>query len=84
MVPAADNCYTLNAIQTVVVMERPNLVTLLQEHGATMPAVIVSGVEQSIKDAEGIARVLRQRKSFNYSTRMATGGDSSSGGTILL
>lgn len=81
--PAADSCYSLNAIQTAIVMERPNLVSLLQDYGAETPAVMVPGASQSVEDAESIARILRQRRSFSYSTRTATGRDSSSGGTML-
>ncbi|KAL8905164.1 MAG: hypothetical protein Q9171_006783 [Xanthocarpia ochracea] len=75
--------YTLNAIQTAMVMERPALVALLQEHGADIPAVIVPSASQSVEDAESIARVLRQRTNFHYSTRMANGKTGSSGvGTL--
>ncbi|KAL8753988.1 MAG: hypothetical protein Q9199_004657 [Rusavskia elegans] len=82
--PAAESCYSLNAIQTAITMERPNLVSLLQDYGAEMPAVVIPGAsQQSVEDAESIARILRQRRSFNYSTRTATGRVSSSGGTIL-
>ncbi|KAL8698415.1 MAG: hypothetical protein Q9201_006584 [Fulgogasparrea decipioides] len=78
-----DNHLMLNAIQTAVAMERPNLVALLQEYGALMPAVIVTGAEQSVEDAESIARILRQRSSFQWTTRLSSGGYSSSGIAVL-
>lgn len=64
-------------------MERPSVVVLLQEHGAETPAVIVPSASQSVEDAESIARVLRQKTSFHYSTRMASGEVASSGGGTL-
>ncbi|KAI4256342.1 MAG: hypothetical protein L6R42_006274 [Xanthoria sp. 1 TBL-2021] len=81
--PISDSCYSLNAIQTAIVMERPNLVSLLQDYGAEMPAVMVPGASQSVEEAESIARLLRQRSFFDYSTRTAAGRVLSSGGTIL-
>lgn len=64
-------------------MERPSIVTLLQKHGAEIPAVIVPSAAQSVEDAESIARVLRQKTQFHYSTRMANGEAGSSGGGTL-
>ena len=75
--------YKLNAIQTAIVMERPSIVALLKKHGAEIPAVIVPSASQSVEDAERIARVLRQKTSFHYSTRMANGEVGSSGGITL-
>ncbi|KAL8873611.1 MAG: hypothetical protein Q9198_006997 [Flavoplaca austrocitrina] len=80
--PSIDS-YKLNAIQTAIVMERPSIVALLQEHGVETPAVIVPSAAQSVEDAESIARVLRQKTSFHYSTRMASGEMASSGGGTL-
>ncbi|KAL8896257.1 MAG: hypothetical protein Q9192_003193, partial [Flavoplaca navasiana] len=80
--PSIDS-YKLNAIQTAIVMERPSIVALLQKHGAELPAVIVPSAAQSVEDAESIARVLRQKTTFHYSTRMANGEVGSSGGGTL-
>ncbi|KAL8882197.1 MAG: hypothetical protein Q9198_000764 [Flavoplaca austrocitrina] len=80
--PSIDT-YKLNAIETAIVMEHPTLVASLQEHGAEIPAVIVPSAAQSVEDAESIARVLRQKTHFNYSTRKANGEAGSSGGGML-
>ncbi|KAL8789300.1 MAG: hypothetical protein Q9213_001223 [Squamulea squamosa] len=78
-----DRRLMLNAILTAVATERPNLAVLLQEYGATMPAVVVTGPEQSIEDAERVARTLRQRPNFQTSTRSSTGSYVSSSGYAL-
>ncbi|KAL8894662.1 MAG: hypothetical protein Q9192_004145 [Flavoplaca navasiana] len=80
--PSIDS-YKLNAIQTAIVMERPSVVAPLQKYGVEIPAVFVPSAAQSVEDAESIARVLRQKTHFHYSTRMANGEVGSSGGGTL-
>ncbi|KAL9023493.1 MAG: hypothetical protein Q9180_008214 [Flavoplaca navasiana] len=75
--------YTLNAIQTAIVMERPGLVALLQNHGAEIPTVIIPSAAQSVEDAESVTGILRQKTSFHYSTRRANGEVGSSGSATL-
>ncbi|KAL8875117.1 MAG: hypothetical protein Q9198_006479 [Flavoplaca austrocitrina] len=82
-ISTSTDAYTLNAIQTAIVMERPSIVASLQKHGAAVPAVIVPSASQSVEDAESIARVLRQKTHFHYSSRMANGKLASSGGGTL-
>lgn len=73
----------MSPIQAAIAMERPSLVELLLQHGASMPAVIVCDAAQEVAHAEGIARLLRARDVFSYGQRSKEGGLGMSGSQML-
>ena len=71
----------MTPIQAAVTMDRPSMVQVLLNYGASMPVVLVRHDDEAVGDAEDVARMLRVRGSFSYSTRSEDGrsGHSSSG-----
>ena len=69
----------MSPIQAAIAMERPFMVELLLQHGASMPAVVVIDAGEEIAHAENIARLLRGRDNFRYSCRKKDGGQGESG-----
>lgn len=78
-----EDKYMLNPIQAVVAMERPCIVDLLLQSGASMPAVIVGTTEEDVADVERKGMLLRVKVNF-YDSRTSKDGASGMSSTQML